>query len=51
MSILNHDIKEKVESTRKILHLAKSPDHMQDLLSNEALMNAFARVLREDWQT
>ncbi|KAJ3276056.1 Kinesin-associated protein 3 [Terramyces sp. JEL0728] len=45
---LYEEIKEKIQSTRCILQLAKIPENMQALVANESLMSALSRVLRED---
>jgi Rad3-related DNA helicase len=45
---LYEGIKEKLVATRKILDLAKVPKNMDSLISNESLMSALTRVLRED---
>ncbi|KAJ2999415.1 Kinesin-associated protein 3 [Globomyces sp. JEL0801] len=45
---LYEEIKEKVHSTRAILQLAKIPENMGALITNESLMSALSRVLRED---
>ncbi|KAH6591972.1 hypothetical protein BASA50_008371 [Batrachochytrium salamandrivorans] len=45
---LYEDIPEKVKSTRSILQLAKVPENMAKLISNESLISALSRVLRED---
>jgi hypothetical protein len=45
---LYEGIREKLIATRKILDLAKVPQNMDSLISNESLMSALTRVLRED---
>ncbi|KAI8848530.1 kinesin-associated protein-domain-containing protein [Chytridium lagenaria] len=45
---LYEEIPDKIASTRKILYLAKMPENMEALISNEALISALSRVLRED---
>ncbi|KAI8916105.1 kinesin-associated protein-domain-containing protein [Gorgonomyces haynaldii] len=45
---LYEEMKEKITSTRRILELAKSPEHMPQLAANGSLMSALSRVLRED---
>jgi flagellin-specific chaperone FliS len=45
---LYEEINEKIQSTRNILQLAKSPEKMRILVQNESLMSALSRVLRED---
>ena len=39
---------EKVKGTHKILLLARNPDHLEDLLSNETLLGVLSRLFRED---
>jgi hypothetical protein len=38
----------KIDSTRKLLVLARSPANMGALIRNESLISALGRVLRED---
>ncbi|KAI8809755.1 kinesin-associated protein-domain-containing protein [Cladochytrium replicatum] len=45
---LYEEIPEKVVSTRNILQLARIPENMDILISNDALISALSRVLRED---
>ncbi|KAJ1564231.1 Kinesin-associated protein 3, partial [Cladochytrium tenue] len=45
---LYEELPEKIASTKKILRLARTPDNMELLISNEALISALTRVLREE---
>ncbi|KAJ3103417.1 Kinesin-associated protein 3 [Phlyctochytrium planicorne] len=45
---LYEEIPEKIAATRKILQLAKAPENMENLISNESLISALSRVLREE---
>ncbi|XP_070538501.1 kinesin-associated protein 3-like isoform X1 [Ptychodera flava] len=47
---LYEDIPEKVKGTALILQLARNPDNLEELLQNETVLGALARVLREDWK-
>uniref|UniRef100_A0A672MKT4 Kinesin-associated protein 3-like n=1 Tax=Sinocyclocheilus grahami TaxID=75366 RepID=A0A672MKT4_SINGR len=41
---------EKIRGSTLILHLARNPDNLEELLHNETVLGALARVLREDWK-
>ncbi|RKO93016.1 kinesin-associated protein-domain-containing protein, partial [Blyttiomyces helicus] len=45
---LYEEIPDKIQSTRNILQLARMSENMETLISNDALMSALSRVLRED---
>ncbi|KAJ3133546.1 hypothetical protein HK101_004446, partial [Irineochytrium annulatum] len=45
---LYEEVPEKITATRNILSLARVPENMETLISNEALMSALSRVLREE---
>ncbi|CAB4032785.1 kinesin-associated 3 isoform X2, partial [Paramuricea clavata] len=45
---LYEDIPEKVRGTAFILQLARNPDNMEEIVQNETVLGALARVLRED---
>ncbi|XP_072014617.1 kinesin-associated protein 3-like [Amphiura filiformis] len=50
IELLYEDIPEKVRGTALILQLARNPDNLEELLQNETVIGALARVLREDWK-
>uniref|UniRef100_A0A673ZLR0 Kinesin-associated protein 3a n=1 Tax=Salmo trutta TaxID=8032 RepID=A0A673ZLR0_SALTR len=50
VELLYEDIPEKVRGATLILHLARNPDNLEELLQNETALGALARVLREDWK-
>ena len=50
LELLYEDIPEKVRGTALILQLARNPDNLEELFSNETIVGALARVLREDWK-
>ncbi|CAB1323879.1 unnamed protein product [Coregonus sp. 'balchen'] len=50
VELLYEDIPEKVRGATLILHLARNPDNLEELLQNEMALGALARVLREDWK-
>ncbi|XP_041705213.2 kinesin-associated protein 3-like isoform X2 [Coregonus clupeaformis] len=50
VELLYEDIPEKVRGAILILHLARNPDNLEELLQNETALGALARVLREDWK-
>ncbi|KAG7271988.1 hypothetical protein CRUP_001548 [Coryphaenoides rupestris] len=41
---------EKVRGATLILHLARNPDNLEELMQNKTALGALARVLREDWK-
>ncbi|KND02983.1 uncharacterized protein SPPG_02058 [Spizellomyces punctatus DAOM BR117] len=45
---LYEDIPDKMKSTRYVLELARQPENLEVLVTNDALMSALSRVLRED---
>lgn len=45
---LYEEIPEKVSSTRHILQLARIPENMEALITNDSLISALSRVLREE---
>ncbi|KAI9356221.1 kinesin-associated protein-domain-containing protein [Zopfochytrium polystomum] len=45
---LYEELPEKIASTKHILQLARVPDNMELLISNESLISALTRVLREE---
>ncbi|XP_006812486.1 kinesin-associated protein 3-like [Saccoglossus kowalevskii] len=47
---LYEDTPEKVRGTALVLQLARNPDNLEELLQNETILGALARVLREDWK-
>uniref|UniRef100_A0A673K1X2 Kinesin-associated protein 3-like n=1 Tax=Sinocyclocheilus rhinocerous TaxID=307959 RepID=A0A673K1X2_9TELE len=50
IELLYEDIPEKIRGATLILHLARNPDNLEELLQNETALGALARVLREDWK-
>mmetsp|Transcript_511 Transcript_511/g.1643 ORF Transcript_511/g.1643 Transcript_511/m.1643 type:complete len:748 (+) Transcript_511:91-2334(+) len=48
MDLLYEDLAEKVRGTSLILQVAQNPDNLEEVVENEAIMGALARVLRED---
>ncbi|XP_075259272.1 kinesin-associated protein 3-like isoform X2 [Convolutriloba macropyga] len=48
--LMYEDIPEKVRGAALILQLARNPDNLEELLQNETVITAVARVLREDWK-
>uniref|UniRef100_A0A4W4GZV7 Kinesin-associated protein 3b n=1 Tax=Electrophorus electricus TaxID=8005 RepID=A0A4W4GZV7_ELEEL len=50
VELLYEDVPEKIRGSTLILHLARNPDNLEELLHNETALGALARVLREDWK-
>ncbi|TMS10154.1 kinesin-associated protein 3 isoform X1 [Larimichthys crocea] len=50
IELLYEGIPEKIRGSALILQLARNPDNLEELLHNEAVLGALARVLREDWK-
>ncbi|XP_076873657.1 kinesin-associated protein 3a [Brachyhypopomus gauderio] len=50
VELLYEDVPEKIRGATLILHLARNPDNLEELLQNETVLGALARVLREDWK-
>ncbi|KAM9459513.1 kinesin-associated protein 3-like isoform 2-T2 [Salvelinus alpinus] len=50
VELLYEGMEEKVKGATLILHLARNPDNLDELLQNETALGALARVLREDWK-
>ncbi|XP_026871724.2 kinesin-associated protein 3a isoform X2 [Electrophorus electricus] len=50
VELLYEDVPEKVRGATLILRLARNPDNLEELLQNETVLGALARVLREDWK-
>lgn len=50
VELLYENIPEKIRGSTLILHLARNPDNLEELLQNETALGALARVLREDWK-
>lgn len=50
VELLYEDIPKKIKGATLILHLARIPDNLEELMQNEAALGALARVLREDWK-
>lgn len=43
-------IETKIRGSALILQLARNPDNLEELASNESVLNCLARVLKEEWQ-
>ncbi|KAJ9577205.1 hypothetical protein L9F63_006179, partial [Diploptera punctata] len=50
VELLYEDIPEKVTGSALILQLARNPDNLEELGTNDAVLSALSRVLREDWK-
>ncbi|XP_022085406.1 kinesin-associated protein 3-like [Acanthaster planci] len=50
IELLYEDIPEKVRGTALLLQLARNPDNLEEILQNDTVLGALARVLREDWK-
>ncbi|XP_053543194.1 kinesin-associated protein 3b isoform X1 [Ictalurus punctatus] len=50
VELLYEKIPDKIRGSTLILHLARNPDNLEELLQNETALGALARVLREDWK-
>ncbi|XP_028283091.1 kinesin-associated protein 3-like [Parambassis ranga] len=50
VELLYEGIPEKIRGSSLILQLARNPDNLEELLQNEVVLAALARVLREDWK-
>ncbi|KAL0967002.1 hypothetical protein UPYG_G00303270 [Umbra pygmaea] len=50
VELLYEGMDEKIRGATLILHLARNPDNLEELLKNETALGALARVLREDWK-
>uniref|UniRef100_T1IWM8 Kinesin-associated protein 3 n=1 Tax=Strigamia maritima TaxID=126957 RepID=T1IWM8_STRMM len=50
IELLYDETPDKIRSSALILQLARNPDNLEDLVQNEILLGALARVLREDWK-
>uniref|UniRef100_A0AAZ3RG80 Kinesin-associated protein 3b n=1 Tax=Oncorhynchus tshawytscha TaxID=74940 RepID=A0AAZ3RG80_ONCTS len=50
VELLYEGMEEKVKGATLILHLARNPVNLEELLENETALGALARVLREDWK-
>ncbi|KDR23691.1 Kinesin-associated protein 3, partial [Zootermopsis nevadensis] len=50
VELLYEDIPEKVAGSALILQLARNPDNLEELGSNDAVLSALSRILREDWK-
>lgn len=50
VELLYEDVQDKLRGASLILHLAQNPDNLEELILNEAVLGALARVLREDWR-
>uniref|UniRef100_A0A336KQW8 CSON014644 protein n=1 Tax=Culicoides sonorensis TaxID=179676 RepID=A0A336KQW8_CULSO len=50
IELLYEDLPERIRGSAFILQLARSPDNLEELEKNEAVLSALSRVLREDWR-
>ncbi|XP_078603734.1 kinesin-associated protein 3-like isoform X3 [Branchiostoma floridae x Branchiostoma japonicum] len=50
MELLYEDVPKKVRGSALILQLSRNPDNLEELVQNENILSALARVLREDWK-
>lgn len=50
IELLYEDKEQKITASTQILTLARNPENLEALLSNNTLLGALARVLREDWK-
>ncbi|CAJ1059475.1 LOW QUALITY PROTEIN: kinesin-associated protein 3-like [Xyrichtys novacula] len=50
MELLYEDIQEKIRGATLIFQLAQNPDNLVELMQDEGVLGALARVLREDWK-
>uniref|UniRef100_A0A8C2D3J1 Kinesin-associated protein 3b n=1 Tax=Cyprinus carpio TaxID=7962 RepID=A0A8C2D3J1_CYPCA len=50
IELLYESMPEKIRGSTLILHLARNPDNLEELLHNKTLLGALTRVLREDWK-
>nr|XP_019956858.1 PREDICTED: kinesin-associated protein 3 [Paralichthys olivaceus] len=50
VELLYEGVPEKIRGSALILQLARNPENLEELLQNEAVLGALARVLREDWK-
>ncbi|XP_026178802.1 kinesin-associated protein 3-like [Mastacembelus armatus] len=50
IELLYEDIQDKIRGATLIFQLARNPDNLEELIQNETVLGALARVLREDWK-
>lgn len=50
IELLYEELPERIRGSSLILQLARSPDNLEELEKNEAVLSALSRVLREDWR-
>uniref|UniRef100_A0A3Q3EFE7 Kinesin-associated protein 3a n=1 Tax=Labrus bergylta TaxID=56723 RepID=A0A3Q3EFE7_9LABR len=50
VELLYEDVQEKIRGATLIFQLARNPDNLEELMQNEPVLGALARVLREDWK-
>lgn len=50
IELLYEEIADKIRGTGLVLQLAKQPENLEEMMRNETLLGALARVLREDWK-
>lgn len=51
IELLYEDVASKVKGSSMILQLARNPDNLEELSTNERLLGALSRVLREEWKS
>ncbi|XP_052220256.1 kinesin-associated protein 3-like [Dreissena polymorpha] len=50
LELLYEDVAEKIRGSALLLQLSRNPDNLEELFSNETVVSALARVLRDDWK-
>lgn len=50
VELLYDELPDKIRGSSLLLQLARNPDNLEELARNESVLNALARVLREDWK-
>ncbi|CAH1786263.1 unnamed protein product [Owenia fusiformis] len=50
LELLYEDIPEKLKGSALLLQLARNPDNLEELFQNETVVQALARVLKDDWK-
>ncbi|XP_052790502.1 kinesin-associated protein 3-like [Mya arenaria] len=50
LELLYEDVAEKIRGSALLLQLSRNPDNLEELFSNETVVSAMARVLRDDWK-
>lgn len=50
LELLYDDLQAKIRGTGLILQLARNPDNLNELSSNDSVLSAVSRVFRDDWK-